>query len=83
MIGFAISISGAAFIKWGQWSSTRSDMFPEEFCNLLGELQSNAPRHSYKYTQSMILQELGLPINEIFDYFSQEPVASGSVSLYI
>ena len=21
--------SGAAFIKWGQWSATRSDIFPE------------------------------------------------------
>ena len=79
ILSFAISMSGAAFIKWGQWSSTRSDMFPEEFCSLLSELQSNAPRHSYKYTEEMIRKELGMPIHEIFDYFSKDPVASGSV----
>lgn len=24
--------SGTAFIKWGQWASTRQDLFPEELC---------------------------------------------------
>ncbi|CAM9980435.1 unnamed protein product, partial [Ectocarpus sp. 8 AP-2014] len=29
---YAIGKSGTAFIKWGQWSSTRPDMFPEGLC---------------------------------------------------
>lgn len=28
IIACAVSSSGAAFIKWGQWASTRPDMFP-------------------------------------------------------
>ena len=29
---WGIRNSGAAFIKWGQWSATREDMFPVELC---------------------------------------------------
>jgi hypothetical protein len=31
--------SGAAFIKWAQWSSSRRDIFPEDFCDTLSQLQ--------------------------------------------
>ena len=27
--------SGAAFIKWGQWSATREDLFPQVSAHLL------------------------------------------------
>jgi aarF domain-containing kinase len=81
LISMAITAGGAAFIKWGQWASTRTDMFPEEFCSLLSKLQSNAPRHSFDYTKKLIQDQLGRPLNEIFDSFSPLPVASGSVSI--
>ena len=28
----SIKLGGAAFIKWGQWSATREDMFPKVSC---------------------------------------------------
>ena len=28
----SIKLGGAAFIKWGQWSATREDMFPKVLC---------------------------------------------------
>lgn len=33
MLTRGISYAGAAFIKWGQWSSTRPDIFPVSACN--------------------------------------------------
>jgi len=45
-----IGSSGAAFIKWGQWSSTRPDMFPEELCKALSRLHAKAPIHSLGFT---------------------------------
>ena len=66
-------------IKWSQWASTRPDMFPEELCNILSDLQANAPTHSFAFTERQITAELGKPINAIFDYFDKTPVASGSV----
>ena len=35
----SIKLGGAAFIKWGQWSATREDMFPKVGCCLAGVLQ--------------------------------------------
>ena len=46
-----IGSSGAAFIKWGQWSSTRPDMFPEELCKALSRLHAKAPIHSLGFTK--------------------------------
>eukprot|EP01035_Chromulina_nebulosa_P019426 gene19426-25304_t len=76
----ALGNSGAAFIKWGQWSSTRPDMFPEELCKALQELQANAPTHSYKYTEYLINNNFGKSIDEIFDQFDRSPIASGSIA---
>lgn len=82
MITMAITAGGAAFIKWGQWASTRPDMFPESFCALLAELQSNAPTHGFAYTQRLVREQLGQPIEELFDSFPRTPVASGSVRAF-
>lgn len=79
LISFSLANGGAAFIKWAQWSSTRPDMFPEEFCNLLAHLQTQAPRHSWSFTKWQIEHELGRPVHEFFDYFNESPLASGSV----
>lgn len=72
-----IGNSGAAFIKWGQWSSTRPDIFPEELCNSLAKLQTQAPVHSYEFTKYTIKKEIGFEINDIFDSFDREALASG------
>jgi hypothetical protein len=38
MLTCGISMAGAAFIKWGQWASTRPDMFPVSSIPLPGIL---------------------------------------------
>ena len=49
----SIALSGAAFIKWGQWAATRPDMFPERLCVALSDLHSNAREHSYRVTKQV------------------------------
>jgi nucleoside-diphosphate-sugar epimerase len=71
---------GAAFIKWGQWSSTRSDIFPEELCQALEKLQAQAPEHGFSFTKRAIFNEFGDKIENIFDYFEERPIASGSIA---
>ncbi|CAM9506594.1 unnamed protein product [Chrysoparadoxa australica] len=76
-----IAWSGAAFIKWGQWSSTRPDMFPEALCQALAVLHSTAPTHGYSHSKRLVERALGgRPIAEIFDWFGKEPMASGSIA---
>ena len=71
---------GAAFIKWGQWASTRPDLFPEALCIALSHLHSNAPKHSLAFTRRQIQAEFGDSIENIFEQFSAQPVASGSIA---
>ena len=71
---------GAAFIKWGQWSSAREDLFPVEFCDVLSALHDNAPVHPMQQTRREILRSFGRPVEDIFEAFEHEPLASGSVA---
>lgn len=76
-----IAACGPAFIKWGQWASVRSDFFPEELCSLLSLLHSHAPSHSYRYTERVVRRAMGgRPLSTVFDWFGQEPIASGSIA---
>lgn len=80
LLSNSIAVSGAAFIKWGQWASTRPDIFPSELCAALENLQANAPEHSWAFTKVQIQNELGKPIEEIFESFDMKPLASGSIA---
>ena len=72
--------SGAAFIKWGQWSSTRPDMFPQELCIALSSLHAHAPIHSFSFTKQRIKLEFGRDITDMFEAFESKPIASGSIA---
>eukprot|EP00252_Welwitschia_mirabilis_P006532 TRINITY_DN17416_c0_g1_i6.p1 TRINITY_DN17416_c0_g1~~TRINITY_DN17416_c0_g1_i6.p1 ORF type:complete len:657 (-),score=88.26 TRINITY_DN17416_c0_g1_i6:81-2051(-) len=72
--------AGAAFIKWGQWAATRPDLFPRDLCSELSKLHSQAPAHNFSYTRKTIEKAFGRNINEIFEYFEEDPVASGSIA---
>lgn len=78
-----IGNSGAAWIKWGQWSSTRNDMFPEALCRELSMLHADAPAHGFQFSRQQLESSLGLAPNTmdyVFDSFEQTPLASGSIA---
>ena len=72
--------AGPAFIKWGQWAATRPDLFPQDLCAVLSDLHSKAPAHSFAFTKKTIENAFGSKLDEMFDKFEEEPVASGSVA---
>ncbi|KAD4178927.1 hypothetical protein E3N88_27518 [Mikania micrantha] len=72
--------AGPAFIKWGQWAASRPDLFPNDLCTELAELQTKAPAHSFAYTKKTIEKAFGRLLPEIFENFEEEPVASGSIA---
>jgi len=83
MIAKTISNCGPAFIKWGQWASTRSDMFPDGLCTALSHLHSNAPAHTWRITQDTVEEALCIPkgsLLTIFSSFDIHPIASGSIA---
>ncbi|XP_020579948.1 uncharacterized protein LOC110024366 isoform X2 [Phalaenopsis equestris] len=70
---------GPTFIKLGQLSSTRSDLFPKEFVDELAKLQDRVPAFSPKKAKTFIENELGLPVNVLFKKFEDRPIAAASL----
>eukprot|EP00419_Tripos_fusus_P086995 CAMPEP_0172865494 /NCGR_PEP_ID=MMETSP1075-20121228/81435_1 /TAXON_ID=2916 /ORGANISM="Ceratium fusus, Strain PA161109" /LENGTH=431 /DNA_ID=CAMNT_0013714529 /DNA_START=314 /DNA_END=1605 /DNA_ORIENTATION=+ len=79
-VAHALSHGGPALQKWGQWSATRPDMFPLELCDLLRDLHTAVPSHSWPQTKYICETAIGRPLFEFFSDFSQRPLASGSIA---
>ncbi|KAL4555350.1 hypothetical protein LXL04_037968 [Taraxacum kok-saghyz] len=70
---------GPTFIKLGQLSSTRSDLFPREFVDELAKLQDRVPAFSPVKAKGFIEKELGAPVDIIFKEFEERPIAAASL----
>lgn len=77
---WTIEHAGPAFIKWGQWAATRPDLFAPDICSALGELQTNAPSHTFTHTKHTVENAFKRPLEQIFADFDEKPVASGSIA---
>ena len=81
MLRKTLELGGAAFIKWGQWASTRYDVFPAKLCKELEELQAGAPEHSWRRTKEILERAYGSEqLGAIFAWMDPEPIASGSIA---
>ena len=71
---------GGAFVKLGQLLSLRPDLIPKEYIDEFSKLQDRVEEMPYDIIVSVIEQEYGKKLNEIFLKFEKIPVASASVS---
>ena len=75
----ALTALGPAYIKFGQILSTRPDLVGEDLATQLRVLQDKLPPFSTDLARASIESELGQPVEELFDAFS-EPVAAASIA---
>ena len=80
LVRWTLERAGPAFIKWGQWSATRPDLFPPDVCHALARLHTGAPSHSAAFSRCTVENAFHRPLEDIFDEFDEEPVASGSIA---
>src|SRR5215510_1447464 len=71
---------GATFIKVGQIMSTRPDLLPPHVIHALERLQDDVGPFPWAEVQAIVAEELGRPLDQVFEEFSPAPIASASVA---
>ncbi|WP_088331279.1 ubiquinone biosynthesis regulatory protein kinase UbiB [Lacimicrobium sp. SS2-24] len=80
-IRLALQSLGPVFIKFGQMLSTRRDLLPPDIADELTLLQDKVPPFDSTLARQTIEKALGLKrIDELFDEFSTDPLASASIA---
>ena len=70
---------GPTFIKIGQMLSTRVDLLPLEYTEELRTLLDSVPPYPTPVAFSIIEEELGKPVSELFQTIDTFPIASASL----
>lgn len=70
---------GPTFVKFGQLLSTRPDILPADIVQELVKLQDQVSPLDFAVVAEVIRQELGLTVEQAFETFESEPLASASI----
>src|SRR5437763_5846499 len=70
---------GVLMIKLGQFLSSRADLLPEPALAALASLQDEVPPEPFSHIVSVIEEELGKPIDQIFSYVESKATAAASL----
>lgn len=69
-----------AWLKIGQFASTRRDLLPPAWTRALSALQDAVPPVPFAAIAARVEQELGAPIGELFASFEETPIAAASLA---
>ena len=70
---------GGLMIKLGQFFSARVDVLPEEITSELAGLQDEVPPEKFEDLRRLATAEFGMPLDEKFPEFEEEPLAAASL----
>jgi ubiquinone biosynthesis protein len=76
----ALETLGPIFVKFGQVLSTRRDLLAEDLAEELAKLQDQVPPFPSDQAIAEVEKSLGKSIQDVFETFEREPVASASVA---
>jgi ubiquinone biosynthesis protein len=71
---------GPIFIKFGQMMATRRDLFGDEIADELEKLLDRVPPFPLQQARDIIVQQLGMPLQQAFADFDEKEIASASIA---
>jgi ubiquinone biosynthesis protein len=73
-------VLGPTFVKLGQIFTTRPDLFGPEWISEFEKLQSQAPQLNFEELRPQIEEDLGAPLEEIFQEVEIKPLGAASMA---
>jgi predicted unusual protein kinase regulating ubiquinone biosynthesis (AarF/ABC1/UbiB family) len=70
---------GPSFVKLGQVISTRTDVLPPTYTDVLKTLTDDVPGFSGERAKEIVEKELGKPVDQVFTDFSAKPLKAASL----
>ncbi|MDD3179992.1 MAG: AarF/UbiB family protein [Opitutaceae bacterium] len=71
---------GPAFVKLGQFLSMRPDVLPHPLILELRKLQDQVTPRPFEELRSVLVEDLGCRLEEVFSEFDETPIASASLA---
>ncbi|MDW0267391.1 MAG: AarF/ABC1/UbiB kinase family protein [Nitrososphaeraceae archaeon] len=69
---------GPSYIKLGQWLSSRADLLPQPYLDVLESLQDDVLPEPFSEVRPILEKELG-SLDEVFDYFNSASISGASL----
>ncbi|AUV83099.1 hypothetical protein C2R22_16800 [Salinigranum rubrum] len=69
---------GPTFIKLGQLLSTRPDVLPPAYVDVLSRLQDDVPPADWESAEAVLESEVG-PVDEVYGDFDRDPISGASL----
>ncbi|HSA72877.1 MAG TPA: AarF/ABC1/UbiB kinase family protein [Nitrososphaeraceae archaeon] len=69
---------GPSYIKLGQWLSSRADLLPQPYLDVLESLQDDVLSEPFSDVRPILEKELG-SLDEVFDYFNPTSISGASL----
>ncbi|MFZ0253918.1 MAG: AarF/ABC1/UbiB kinase family protein, partial [Nitrososphaeraceae archaeon] len=69
---------GPSYIKLGQWLSSRADLLPQPYLDVLESLQDDVLPEPFSEVRPILEKELG-SLDEVFDYFNPASISGASL----
>lgn len=75
----ALEEAGGVYVKLGQIAATRIDLLPADVCAELSHLQSRSAPVAEDQVRTVLQEEYGCPVDEVFASFDWQPLAAASI----
>lgn len=71
---------GATYVKLGQFVASSPSLFPADYVNEFQNCLDKTPPLPFKYIRRVLEKELNLPLESIFSFIDETPLASASIA---